>query len=315
MIGNDDTGEKIYEPTASRLAEARRQGQVARSSDLTAIFMTLAAAGALYAVAGAMMENLKQLTVALLDGRQTPLLTAAACKDILWRCGLPLAGEVALIPLAAVAGAVAAAALQGALGWSTENVGMDLSRLSLSAGLGKMFSTRSLFQAAMAIAKIAVVGTSGYWVIRSTAARIIACAACRAGDMLPAAGGLLLDLVLRIAGVLLALAAVDYLFRRWEHFQQLRMTRREMLDELRRTEGDPYVRVARRKRGKQLSSSSNAGIPARDFAGPSRKSRAGMPALLETAGRDFAAGQTSFSPRPVSSSHSNVNAIRSEAMI
>ena len=229
--------------TPYRLQEARRRGQVARSAELVASVVLMAAALALAAKGASGVS-------ALLDGPRslwTPALFKASPGDGL-AGGLALgvleqAMSMIAPPLGAlmVIAALASVAQTGPV-WSTHPLHPDLTRLSPAHGFRRVLSLRSLFDAGRAVVKVTVVTVVTLLVLRELLPR--------AGVLVqltpPAAFRLLVAetgrISLLLAASLMVVAVFDLLWTRYEFARHMRMSRRELRDELRHREGDPRIR-------------------------------------------------------------------------
>ncbi|HOF17702.1 MAG TPA: EscU/YscU/HrcU family type III secretion system export apparatus switch protein [Phycisphaerae bacterium] len=246
MARRDDIGERTELPTALRLEEAKRRGQVPRSADLVAAATALGAMALLWALGGALLGELVRLTGAMLDvstAGQGPRAAWAGLPEALGRLALriaPLLGAALLL-------AVLANAAQVGLRAVGENVSPDLGRLSPAAGLRRMFSARSAWRASLAVVKVVAAGTLAVLAFRSALPALARAEAHGAAALARTAGDAVGRCGIAIGAVLAVLGGADYLFQRWQHVQDLRMTRREVLEDLRQTQGDPAVRRRRRK--------------------------------------------------------------------
>lgn len=229
--------------TPHRLQEARRRGQVARSAELVASVVLLAAALALAA------KGLSSLS-SLFEGPRTlwtPSLFKSSPGDGVVG-GLALAAleralSIVALPLGALmAIAILASFAQTGPVWSTHPLHPDLARLSPAQGVKRVFSLRALFDAGRAVVKVAVVAAVTLFVLAELQPR--------AGLLVhlapPAALRLILAEVGRISLLLalslMAVAVLDLLWTRYEFARQMRMSHRELRDELRHREGDPRIR-------------------------------------------------------------------------
>jgi flagellar biosynthetic protein FlhB len=249
MVEEMEQGERTYEPTPLRLDEARRQGKVVRSHELTGTLVMLGGLGLLALLSPAMLAALVKMTGAMLDG-------CAASKGDAWamismkNCAAPL-----VWPLAAMAGALVALAVvvnlaQVGLPASTEQVKPDWQRVSVAAGLKRLWSARTLQRATMLLVRLGAVGAITYFTIQAAMPRIAAAGQVSAGVPFvgsPEAASLLWQLALRLGLALVAVGALDYLYQRWQHRRDLRISHRQLRDDLRQMEGDPILRNRRRQ--------------------------------------------------------------------
>ncbi len=232
-------------PTALRLREARHRGQVARSGDLVAAVVILGGVLLLGAAGPKMLNSMRDMTASMLDFGSNESAPAAA-MNALYRCIWPVVGAVAVVAVGVAAVAVLANVVQVGLFVTTEPLHADFSRLNPATGLGRMFSLRSLVRVGMAAAKLAVIAVLGFAAVRSVLS-LSARPEATVWQIAHAVGGRLYSMAVRMGIVLLVLAAADWLYQRWQYRQDLKMTRQEVLDELRQTEGSPISRQRRKQ--------------------------------------------------------------------
>jgi len=244
----NDAADRTHPPTSLRLKEAHRRGQVPRSVELTSAAAVLGCVLALGLLGRGLLSDMTKMTATFLDGRSSGIDgSAGELKDLALRgagasvarvCGLLVAtaGLAALVGLVQVGPMVAG-----------DRVRPDLSRISPRAGLERLLSTRTLVRAAMTLAKVGIVAGVGYWSVRPALPRLASASALDAWGLAGEAAGLVGSMVVRIGLCLLALAGGDWLYQRWQHRRDLRMTRRQWAEDLRTMEGDGRVRRRRRE--------------------------------------------------------------------
>lgn len=241
MSYEDQTGERTEQPTPRRLQEARDEGRVPRSAELSAVVVLLGGCALLVVIGPWLLRQLTEMTAGLLRPdpagwglEATGSALVAGAGPTLWPIGLLLGG----VCCAAAAAGVAQVGLR-AIG---ERCAPDLGRLSAAAGLKRMFGRRGWVRGAMTLCKIAAVGGIAFAGLREALPRIAAVAEAGPGQIAAIAGGLFRELVARIGAALLVLAAADYLYQRWEHRQGLKMTRREWMEHLKEERPSPKIR-------------------------------------------------------------------------
>jgi len=234
----DQHGARTEMPTPLRLAEARRAGHVARSRDVVCVAVLVAAAGGLALCGGGLVASLKEMTSRTLAEAGTDL-TGLKALQIPWAVLRP----VIVIGLILAAAFVIAAALANLaqFGWlvSAEPIKPRMSRLNPAAGWRGIFSVRSLVRGVLSVAKVGAVAA----VFLTMLPEAISGAESQATGTLVGAvsqlGTLAWRLSVRLILVLAPLAVVDLLYQRRQYRLDLRITRRQLLDDLRRMEGDP----------------------------------------------------------------------------
>jgi len=247
MATRSDTDQRTEQPTVLRLAEARRQGQVARSADLTGVAVLLAAVVAGWLAGGVLLRELTAMVGGMLSfGSVAPDIGVATGGSV-WSAAAPVAWiAVCFCCVIAFIAALAGIAQVG-LHISGEVIGPQLDRLSPGQGLRRVFSSRGLVRLTLALGKIAAVGLVAAVTISGQLPEIAS--ACGFGIERQWAGAwaMLGRMAWRIVLVLAVLGAIDWAFQWRKHRQDLMMTRREVLEDLRKTEGDPLMRSRQRK--------------------------------------------------------------------
>ena len=249
MAEEMEQGERTYEPTPLRLDEARRRGKVVRRHELTATLVMLGGLGLLALLGPAILAALVKMTGAMLDG-------CAVSKGDAWAM-ISMKGCVGPLvwPLSAMAGALVLLAVtvnlaQVGLPASTEQVKPDWQRVSVVAGFKRLWSARTLQRGAMLLLRLGAVGAVTYFTIRAAMPQIAAMGRVDAGSIsggLAEAGSLVWQLTLRVGLALMAVGVLDYLYQRWQHRRDLRISHRQLRDDLRQMEGDPIMRNRRRQ--------------------------------------------------------------------
>lgn len=234
--------DRTEQPTPKRLEEARRRGQVPRSRELNMAAVLLAACLVIYSggadiardVRTLMMRSLSFDRAAIEDPRHMTEALAQAILDAL-RTFTPLL--VALVA-AAVVGAIAIG------GWvfTPAPLAVQLDRIDPIKGFGRMFSLNALAETFKAMAKAAVIGGFAVGFLMYSSDAVLGLSAVPMEQALGSALSLVLATLAICSGALLLIAAVDAPYQLWSHNRQLKMTRQEVQDELKETEGRPEVR-------------------------------------------------------------------------
>jgi flagellar biosynthesis protein FlhB len=239
-------GEKSEQPTRKRLDDARKRGQVVRSREVDSAVVLLAAY-AVFRFGGPLfwdgMQSLIVDSFAQLERNPVDVeLTAAVGRELVWR------SIVLLLPLfAAIAGlSLIFGVLQtGGPNLSTQALKPQLKRINPLSGAKRLFASKqSYVQLVKSLLKLCVLGAVAALTLWQHWAELTALGLT--ADLVPSLGVIVaisFDVVVRVALVLLVIAVADYLFQRYDLQSQLRMTRQEVKDELRQSEGDPHMKA------------------------------------------------------------------------
>ncbi len=253
MADQDDQQERTERATSKRLQEARDRGQVPRSRELSTTLVLLAGAGCLYG-AGHFMGS--HLVAHMRDGLEFRPEWIESPEGIERAFGSALAG--ALMDLAPLLATVFIAALAAPLalgGWtfSTQAFAPDFSRLSPIAGFKRIFGWHGLVELLKALAKCLLVGGVAAIVIYAYMDDAIALGRMPVERGIAAGGSLVGTAFIWMSAALVVIAAVDVPFQLWEYQKRLRMSRHEVREELKETDGRPEVKSRIRQLQQQLA--------------------------------------------------------------
>jgi flagellar biosynthetic protein FlhB len=249
---NDDA-ERTEPATPRKREEARRRGHVARSADLSAALVLLAGVLALEAAGSGLFSGLSASTGGIL-GRLDELngdrSSLAAAFGSTFR-----AAFLGLFPLvlAALAVGIAVNLLQTGFLFTGEPLAPKLDRLDPVAGLGRLLSGRSLVRALAGVLKLAVVGAVAGLTLWARRDDLLSLSARGVEDAVAWSASALLALGLRCSLALALLGLLDYAWQRRAWELDLRMSRAELREELRRFEGDPMTRERRNALRRRLA--------------------------------------------------------------
>ncbi len=253
MADQDEQQERTERATPKRLKEAREGGQVPRSRELSTTLVLLAGAGCLYGAGHYMSGHLVEHMRAGLQFRSEWIESPEGIERVF---GASIAR--ALVDLAPLLGTVFAAALAAPLvlgGWtfSTQAFAPDFSRLSPIAGFKRIFGWHGLVELLKALAKCLLVGGVAAIVIYAFMDEAIALGRMPVDRGIAAAGNLVGTAFIWMSAALVIIAAVDVPFQLWEYQKRLRMSRHDVREEMKETDGRPEVKSRIRQLQQQLA--------------------------------------------------------------
>jgi flagellar biosynthetic protein FlhB len=232
------------EPASSRrLEQAREEGQVPHSRELGAFLVMFAAAGVFWAMGPWLMQRMSGL---LRRGLSVDQQLAHEPRLMMTRfADLSLDALLALSPLlvALVVAALLSPFLLGAWNFAPKALMPDLSRLDPIKGLARLVSWSGLVEMLKAIAKAFLLGGVAAWVIWSERYDIFAIFSQSLDVGLVSAGNLVNFSFLAVVATMLLIVAVDVPFQLWQYHDKLKMSREELKQEGKETEGNPEVKA------------------------------------------------------------------------
>lgn len=244
-----DDQERTLPPTVLGLEQARQRGQVARSGELTFAAILLALWAMSTWLLPGLVDRLRAMVAQMLAASTLAVDAPAAG---FWSAVAPVAMDLAMLLAGVAAAAILANLLQ--VGWlaTAAPVAPDLARISPAAGLRRIVSLRSPQRLTVAVVKLAIVCGICYAAIRPRMGPIAEAARGPIPELMRCLGGLLSGAMLQCGLAMLGLAALDYLYQRWQHRQDLRISPRQMRQEMRQLEGDAAVKQTRRRQARRM---------------------------------------------------------------
>lgn len=240
----DDRGERTEQPSGRRLGEARERGQVPRSAEAGPAVAVLAAAGFLTWSGASWLAGLAALLPMTLGALPSHPWTTAQAEEFGWRMTqqfILLAGPPILIFAVCK---IAVNVLQVGFVFSLKPLAPNFGKLNPLTGLKGLLGTRALVDLAKAPLKLALFGLVAYVTIKHGLLTLLSSGGgVDPRTSLSVLGSLVTTLLWRLGAVHLALAGADYGYQRWSHHRGLRMTREEVKEEAKQSEGDPAIRA------------------------------------------------------------------------
>lgn len=252
-MSSDDNDDKTEQPTDRRREEAREQGNIARSVDLTAALVLMAAAGGLALWGAEGGATLARLMEAVLSSEARVSLTRD--EAVRWLHAIARLVATAFLPLMLLTmfGSLGGNLLQVGFLWSTEALQPNFARINPLSGFQRLFSLSSLVRLAGSISKILLVATVAYLYLLAHQAELLALSQQQAATILSTAGRMVVELGFYLSMTLVGLAILDYGYQYWQHERDLRMTKQEIRDEFKEMDGNPQVRARRREAHRKLT--------------------------------------------------------------
>ena len=243
MAAEDSELERTEPASQRRLDDAREQGNIARSPELTAFAVTISALAALWFTSDGLMKGLKQIMV---QGLTLDSATVREPSRMLERL-FSMSSEALLIggPLLAITVLAAVVTPMAVGGWSFAPVALapKFERINPMAGVKRLFSMHGIGELAKALLKAGLVGAVACIVLWNAKESMLELAGQPFEVALSSLGRLVGISVLSIAAVLSVIAALDVPFQLWQYARRLRMTKEDLKKEHKESEGDPHIKA------------------------------------------------------------------------
>jgi flagellar biosynthetic protein FlhB len=265
MSDDQDDSQKTEEPTPHKLSEAREKGNVISSQEVSSFAILLGAALTTAFLGPFMAERLANASGGLLANVHAITFDAenvsAVLLDVLFQVSIGMA-PIALLLM--VLGAGAKLAVSGFL-FSGESMKPSLEKLSPIKGLKRMFSLKSLVEFAKGLLKLAIVGTIVYLLSIPEVDRVEILMQMDIAATVEETRTVLLRMFSGVVAVMAVIASLDYLYQRHEYMKQMRMSKQEIKDEHKQSEGDPMIKGRLRQiRAERARTRMMAAVPTAD---------------------------------------------------
>ena len=242
MAEEQDDSQKTEEPTQKRLDESRQKGQVASSKEINHWFMILGgtlfvimlAPSTLRSIERAMVRFIESPHEMTVEGTGMTNAVHALLADVSLALLLPLGIFMAL--------ALFSGFVQHGFLFSAESLMPKLDKISPVAGFNRLFSMKAMVEFIKGLLKIAVVGTVLTMVVMPQLSHISELPGYAVPDLLVYTGKLAGRILLASLAVITVIAGLDMLYQRFEHMKSMRMSKQEIRDEMKQTDGDPMIK-------------------------------------------------------------------------
>lgn len=241
-MAGSDSGEKTEEPTAKKLSDARKKGQIARSKDLGTMFVLVGSASAMLLVGNWLAQTLSQVMKRLfsitrheaMDVNALFAVISSGISAVVW----PMLWIFFIIVIAAFIGNT----MLGGMSFSWEAMAPKANRLSPLAGFKRMFGVQAWVELVKSILKFLVVFIVAFLLLSGLFEQILGLSLETIPSNFGHAVNMLLWMFLVLALSIGIIAAIDAPYQVWNHTRQLKMTKQEIKDEHKNTEGNPEIK-------------------------------------------------------------------------
>ncbi len=265
-MSEDDDGEKEFDASQKRLDQARERGEVPKSLDLNAAaaFAGLTLAGFVVGGTGVVSFGNAFMSVLGQADRLAPMVAQSAAAPlgaIVVAFGLATL-PILILPAVAVLGALW---LQRAITFSPEKLAIKLSRISPMATAKQKFGVAGLVDFAKNSLKMCLIGLLLGLFLTTRSNDVIGSIYLDTATASALLMRLFLEFMLLVVLISASFGGLDYMWQLAEHAKKNRMSRKEVMDEMKESEGDPHVKQARREKGQEIATNRMlADVPSAD---------------------------------------------------
>jgi len=234
--------ERTEQPTPRRLRKAREKGQVAQSRELPSALSVIVLIGVLTLMSGGLLEWFIDL---MQEGMRPDRSVFASSDAFMSFAGSKIIDSMLLISpifVALCTGSIAACVVVGGLNFSMESINLKADSIDPVKGFGRLFNGKALVKLCISVAKLVFVGLIAWLYLNSKRQELLSLRWAWSLEIIIGIGRLVLGMMIRLCVALLVIAAIDVLYQRWKYTQDLKMTRQEVKEEHKETEGSPELK-------------------------------------------------------------------------
>ncbi|MFY9351960.1 MAG: flagellar type III secretion system protein FlhB [Sphingobium sp.] len=255
MAGGSEGGEKTEKPTPKKLQDAAKKGDILQSRELGTAMVVMAGIGCMAVIGPSLIEALSDMLADGLRFRREDVVDFSPAQrgiDLLAGIALPVAG----VMLATFIAAIAAPALLGSLGFRPGAFAVKPEKMNPMAGIKRMFGMQGLIELVKSIAKVGLLGSIGVWLIWDRLTDIFGLGKAGIGPAMAELGNLFILTCLLMAGGLFLIAGIDVPAQIMQRAKRLGMSKQEVKDEHKESEGSPELKGHIRRRQFEVLSGS-----------------------------------------------------------
>jgi len=245
--------ERTEAPTPRRRAEARKKGQIAKSPEVNTAFILLIGFFVLQKSGPRLFMSISSLMQAVLGGLDRPDLTTTALMHdglgVVWL----VARSVSPVILGLLFAGILANVVQVGFFFSWQPLVPDVQRINPISGFQRTFSKRGLEELVKSGAKVGIVGFIAFRAVWGQIGTVSSLSQMPLLASLQAVAHIGLGVGLRAGAAILVLAAADFLFQRYEMEQNMRMSKQEIMEEMRSMQGSPQMKARMRAQQRQMA--------------------------------------------------------------
>jgi len=241
-MAESDSGEKTEEPTAKKLSDARKKGQIARSKDLGTMFVLVGSASALLIVGDSLATALAKMMTRLFSISRKEAMDVNALFNVVANGASFVVAPLLWIFFIIIVAAFIGNTMLGGMSFSWEAMAPKASRLSPLAGFKRMFGVQAAVELLKSIMKFFVVFIMAFLLLKGLFGQILGLSLETIPTNFGHSVNLLLWMFFALALSTGLIVIVDAPYQVWNHNRQLKMTKQEIKDEHKNTEGNPEIK-------------------------------------------------------------------------
>ena len=245
--------DRTEEPTGKRITEARKRGQVAQSRELNTAILLLLGGVLLGGPGVSLLAKMTELLVGSIIDLPTSLPNLTWLRQMLFMDAITILPYLGLIVVGLLFTGVIVTLAQTGFLWASEKLGFDFDRINPINGFKRLLSLQGFVELLRSLLKLMVVGWVAYSFLKNHVLSLIGLGQVDMNTALQNWAGMALTLISQVAMAYMVLAIIDYSYQRWQTKKSLKMTKEEVKEEYKQTEGNPQIKSAIRSKQRRIA--------------------------------------------------------------
>lgn len=241
-MAEEDKQSKTEQPTGKRRDDAEKKSGPPRSKELSSAITLMVSFFILYMASGSMFGHMKACSIEFFQDAGSVSLTQAAANSLMLKLMGIFAATLLPFLFAVVAVGLVVSVSQGGFSFSTERISLNTDRLNPLNGAKRLLNMDSLAEMVKSVLKLAIVGYVAYRTYSNETEGLLLLTGSEIPEIQEFFSRIAFKLVLHTGGIMLFLGLLDYGFVRWRFIQNIKMTKQEVKEESKESEGDPQVK-------------------------------------------------------------------------
>jgi flagellar biosynthetic protein FlhB len=252
-MAEESDQERTESPSPQRLEKAREDGQVVQSRELATFVVLMTGGAALWAMASSLGQAMSGIVRGSLNFEpaiaRDSAIVMSKLSGLFFDAALALAPFLILIAIAALAPPLL---LRGWL-FSTKAIMPDFKRLNPLSGIKRLLSSQGLVELVKSLAKVGLLGVVATWLIWSNLDAIFSLSLEAPDSAIAHMGDLIGKVFLLASGAMIFIVVLDLPYQLWSYYNKLKMTKEELRQEAKESEGDPHVKARIRAQQREMA--------------------------------------------------------------
>ncbi|HEY8571882.1 flagellar biosynthesis protein FlhB [Phenylobacterium sp.] len=247
MAEENDGASKTEEPTPRKLEEAKAKGDVAKTQDLPGFLSFVAVAGIVAIAGGQLSRDLGSALLPFIADAGEMSVTSDGAVELVRMVVMAVLPILLGVLLAAAAAGIAGNLVQTGLLFTPDKLKPDFKKVSPMQGLKRIFGLDGLMQFVKSIIKVIMLAVLAWWVLNPFMDDLTSLAMLEPVAILPLTADILRRLAMAVGGLLLVVSGGDWFWQKQRFMARMRMTKEELKEDFKQSEGDPHVKARQRQ--------------------------------------------------------------------